>query len=557
MTKGFLSTGLRRRMEHARPQRVEPRLEPASGARPPGGSGPCPGVGGSVGGVAGMAGARRGLFARLARGMAGYGASGPAQPRHMAVADTLFAPYRPPEGVLGRAAVSAPALAADNGAENGAYGAAARFAAAQFSLGGGMLADGLPFRGYANLAAMMLRAEFRKPVEIIAREATRQWVRLRCVQTRPGHEPPAQTAARLHAIEMEFARLNVRDLVRRLAVHALGYGMGHVWIGLKGPAGTPAAQALPLRLNSHGVGRGQLDRLTLIDPIWTTPNSYNATNPMAEDYYRPADWWVQGTLVHATRLLNMVPYDVPDLLKPAYNFGGLALPQMLEAYVHNFLRTRQSVSDMISNYATRVLRTDMAGSMSEQGGPPELDAQGITARLAAMTAWQNNNGTFVLDRETEDFAVNAAPLSGLADLQAQAQEFMASVPGIPLVKLFGIQPQGLNASSEGEIRVFYDEIAAFQQAHIAPVLRAILTLVQLNLWGSVDSTLDFEFVPLWQMSEQETVAMERQKAEADDANIRAGKITAQEARAREAADAASLYRTLNLGAAPQDGNAVT
>ncbi|MFT9161254.1 MAG: hypothetical protein ABF491_12945, partial [Acetobacter sp.] len=70
MTKGFLSTGLRRRLEHAHPPRVEPRLEPASGARPPAGSGSCPGVGGSVGGVAGMAGARRGLFARLARGMA-------------------------------------------------------------------------------------------------------------------------------------------------------------------------------------------------------------------------------------------------------------------------------------------------------------------------------------------------------------------------------------------------------------------------------------------------------------------------------------------------------
>ncbi|WP_241502645.1 anti-CBASS protein Acb1 family protein [Bombella intestini] len=42
-----------------------------------------------------------------------------------------------------------------------------------------------------------------------------------------------------------------------------------------------------------------------------------------------------------------------------------------------------------------------------------------------------------------------------------------------LVKLFGITPNGLNASSEGEIRVFYDEIAAFQENN--------LQLVQLPL----------------------------------------------------------------------------
>jgi phage-related protein (TIGR01555 family) len=477
----------------------------------------------------------------------------------MDAAAALFAPYQPPSSVRGAGAV----LAQDSMAS-----AVWDHAGGGLAWGNGVLAEGLTFRGYPTLAAMMLRAEFRKPVEIIAREATREWIRLRIVgpqgeggttpenmqedtqgglpQETPAAPPqvyPRDAAVRLRAVEQAFARLEVRDLMRRLVAQALGYGMGHVWIGLKATAGS---EALPLRLTSHGVGRGQLERLSLIDPVWTTPADYNALNPLAADYYRPTGWWVQGTQVHATRLLSMVPYEVPDLLKPAYNFGGLALPQMLEASVQNFLRTRQAVSDMIGNYATRVLRTDMAGGMADPGGAPEIDAEGVSARLAAMTAWQSSNGTFVLDRETEDFSISTASLTGLSDLQAQAQEFMAAVPGIPLVKLFGLQPQGLNASSEGEIRVFYDEIAAFQQAHMAPVLRALLRLVQLDLWGWVDPALEFEFVPLWQMSEQESAAVERQKADMDEINIRSGKITPAEARAREAADGTSLYRTLGL-----------
>ena len=478
-------------------------------------------------------------------------------------AAALFAPYQPPASVRGAGSV----LAHDSMAS-----AVWDHAAAGLAWGNGLLAEGLTFRGYPTLAAMMLRAEFRKPVEIIAREATREWIRLRVMGAQEENAPdimpdimpgpmsadpaaevaapppayPRDAALRLRAVEQAFARLDVRDLMRRLVAQALGYGMGHVWIGLKGAAGN---EALPLCLTSHGVGRGQLERLGLIDPVWTTPAQYNALNPLAADYYRPTGWWVQGTQVHASRLLTVVPYEVPDLLKPAYNFGGLALPQMLEASVQNFLRTRQAVSDMIGNYATRVLRTDMAGGMADPGGAPEIDAEGVSARLAAMSAWQSSNGTFVLDRETEDFAISTASLSGLSELQAQSQEFMAAVPGIPLVKLFGLQPQGLNASSDGEIRVFYDEIAAFQQAHMAPVLRAILRLVQLDLWGWADPALEFEFVPLWQMSEQESAAVERQKADMDEVNIRSGKITPAEARAREAADGTSLYRTLGLRAA--------
>jgi hypothetical protein len=48
------------------------------------------------------------------------------------------------------------------------------------------------------------------------------------------------------------------------------------------------------------------------------------------------------------------------------------------------------------------------------------------------------------------------------------------------------------------------------------------------------------------MSEQESAAVERQKADMDEINIRSGKITPAEARAREAADGTSLYRTLGL-----------
>ncbi|MBO1325356.1 DUF1073 domain-containing protein [Acetobacter sp. TBRC 12305] len=456
-------------------------------------------------------------------------------------AEALFKPYQPPAGVRGD---GKPGLAMDTGLSS--------YMGSNYNIVSNFLADGLNFKGYADLAAMMLRAEFRKPVETIVKESTREWIKFRSVDTKA--EDDGDVSDRLREIEGEFRRLRVRDVVRRQITHGMGYGLGHIWIGIKGAALNTEGQEKPLVIGPNGVQKGSVEQLINIDPIWTNPNAYNADNPLKPDYYRPQNWWVQGTLVHTSRLLTVVPFEVPDILKPAFNFGGLALPQMLEAYVHNFLRTRQSVSDLVSNFATKVLKTDMAGNAQTDGCMDfgDIDADSVTGRVAAMNAWQSNNGTFVIDKENEDFAINAVPLGTLDALQAQSMEFMAGIPGIPLVKLFGIQPTGLNASSDGEIRVFYDEIAAFQEAHMGPTIRAIFHLVQLNLWGEIDPDLDFEFVHLWQLSEKEAAEVEKIKADTDAVNVQAGILAAEEARERQAGDPQSIYRNVNLSGAPPD-----
>lgn len=453
----------------------------------------------------------------------------------------LFQPHRAPPGVRGDNS----ALAMDN--------ALLGYMGANYGITSDYIQDGLNFKGYADLSAMMLRAEFRKPVETIAKEATREWIKIRSTHT--GDDDGEEVTDRIRQIEEEFARLRVRDVVRRQITHGLGYGLGHIWIGVKGVPLTTEGQNVPLRINANGIGQGQLDRLINVDPIWTNPNAYNADNPLRPDYYRPQNWWVQGVLVDSSRLLTVVPFEVPDILKPAFNFGGLALPQMLQAYVHNFLRTRQSVSDLVSNFATKVLKTDMTGNM--QVGQTamnfgDIDSESVTGRVLSMNAWQSNNGTFVLDKESEDFDIKAVPLSGIDQLQAQSLEFMAGIPGIPLVKLFGIQPTGLNASSDGEIRVFYDEISAFQEAHVSPSLRAIFHLVQLHLWGEIDPNLDFEFVALWQLSEKDAAEVEKIKSDIDAVNIAAGKVSPEEARDREASDAHSIYQGVDLSGPPPE-----
>ena len=89
---------------------------------------------------------------------------------------------------------------------------------------------------------------------------------------------------------------------------------------------------------------------------------------------------------------------------------------------------------------------------------------------------KDNGGTLLIDKETEDYHNVQTSLGTLDQLQAQAQEHLAAIARIPLVKLLGISPHGLNPSAEGEIRAFYDWIAAFQEHFFRRHLRDLLRL---------------------------------------------------------------------------------
>ncbi|GBR70982.1 phage portal protein [Gluconobacter kanchanaburiensis] len=468
-----------------------------------------------------------------------------------------FDPYKPPKGVRGYAPE---ALAMDSGnleavADMGGWAATAAPVLRDY------FEDGLAFLGYPQLAQMAQRAEYRKPCEVIAREATREWIEFRSDKQGADVDENDGAAKRIAEIEKEFERLNVRRVIRTHVLHGLLYGLGHVWIGIKGVPLTTDGQSVPLVIGDKGMAKGSLERLANIEPIWTTPNSYNANNPLAPDFYRPNNWWVLGTMVDSSRLLTTILYPVSQILAPAFNFGGQSLTQLLRAYVHNYLATRNSTATIVRNFSKLVLKTDMTGNIQTDIGPGmdaqpmpygDVDMASVQGRAAYMQDVSEGQGTIVVDKEREDASIIATPLSGLDSLQAQAMEAMASIPGIPLVKLFGIQPQGLNASSEGEIRVFYDEVSAFQEAHIRPSLQRIFEAVQIHLWGKIDPDLSFTFVPLWQMDEKELAEIEKIKADLVALLITAGVIAPEEAREQQATDERSIFRGVNLSGPPPE-----
>jgi hypothetical protein len=395
------------------------------------------------------------------------------------------------------------------------------------------ISEGQGFIGYPYLAELAQRPEYRRAVEIIAWEMTRKWIKF----TATGDDDKSD---KIKDLEAEFDRLKVKRAFRRAAEVDGFFGRAHIFPDFGHPTsdlGKPVGDGTE-RGSKAKIATGSLKSLRVIEAMWAYPMAYNASDPLLPDWYAPHTWGIMGRDVHATRLLTFVGRPVPDILKPAYSFGGLALTQMMKPYVDIWLQTRQSVADLIKAFSTMVLQTNMAGTTGA------VD-QGLFDRVAFFNQFRSNESTMVIDKETEDLKNVAAPLSGLDALQAQSQEHLCAITGIPLVKYTGISPAGLNASSEGELRVFYDGIYAAQINLFEEPLQRLLRFVQLSLFGEVDPEIGFDFIPLWEMSEKEKAEIRKANAETGQILVDGGALSPEEERCRVIDDEDSPYAGLD------------
>jgi uncharacterized protein len=246
-----------------------------------------------------------------------------------------------------------------------------------------------------------------------------------------------------------------------------------------------------------GLDRGA-GAVKAIEPVWVTPRNYETNNPLSQNWYKPQHWFVMNKEIHRSRILTVIAHPVSDLLKPAYSFGGVPLIQMAKPYVDNWLRGRQSASDFLHSFSVFVLKTNMDAVLA--GGEPDSD---IDRRAQMFNRHRDNRGIMLIDKDKEDFANVSASMAGVKDLVGQSQEQMSAVSRIPLVKLTGISLSGLNASSEGEIRVYYDLIHSAQGYLLKPVIQTVLDFIQITEFSEIDTDITFDFVELYEMTETE------------------------------------------------------
>lgn len=315
--------------------------------------------------------------------------------------------------------------------------------------------------------------------------------------------------------EMVLNSLDFYNKIRLAVQRALEYGGAFIYINTD-----DTNLSLPLYLNEKTASTNKITGLTVIEPWQAAPVQVNTFNPLKNNYMQPDLWWVlgAGSTVHKTRLIPIVFYSVPDLIKPLYNYLGLPLSFYMKNYVSNADTVRQSISDLVLRFRTKIIKTT-----AQKIADPQTQA-----RVKYMNATSNNLATLLLAKD-EEWIETVTSLSGMDNLLSQMYELMtASTRGIPVTKLLGLSPRGFNATGEYDENNFYDVIDGYAKSVVIPVMEKVAEYVLCFKVGILDEP-KYEFNPRKQIRPKEQAEINNLKADYISKLIMSGVVTGKDA----------------------------
>lgn len=239
-----------------------------------------------------------------------------------------------------------------------------------------------------------------------------------------------------------------------------------------------------------------------------------------------------GIRVHHTRVIRQIGVKLPFFQAITEQMWGMSELERIHDRLVSFDTATMSSANLINHANLRTVKVKDLREILSTGGKAE---EGLVKMFEYMRLYQSSEGLTLLDGE-DDFATNAYTFSGLSDMMLQFGQQLSGASGIPLVKLFGQSPAGLNSTGESDIRNYYDNINAQQEADLRPGVDRLIRVTWKSYFGSpCPSDMQFKFTPLWQMTAEQKANIGRTKAEtiagAHEAGLISKAISVKELRA--------------------------
>lgn len=228
---------------------------------------------------------------------------------------------------------------------------------------------------------------------------------------------------------------------------------------------------------------------------------YATVDELGEPLYYEV-WFLNTTLkykVHRSRLIIFNCNKLPGIENQVEQGAGVSEIERLWLPLLNYLATINYVQNMLQISQQRVLflsEADRIGLLSVQG---QKDFE-LAMKMIAKNADINN--MLVLD-QNDEYEYKSANFSNVDKIINAAQEDLAASANMPLNKLFGKSPTGLNNSSKENLTDFYDYILRLQNIYLRPAYEKLIPIIYKSTYGSDIEEFTFDFKSLFMPDEQE------------------------------------------------------
>ena len=262
-------------------------------------------------------------------------------------------------------------------------------------------------------------------------------------------------------------------------------------------------------LDIEHIKPGSLKNFIVLDRynIYTDEINRNVLSPNfgQPEYYTVAR---NGQRIHHTRLYKIMGETTTLAEMERQNYWGNSI------FTNRYepLSDSQIVSQSISNlvYEANIDVYKIKGFMALMAeGNDDL----VVKRLKVAHEMKSVINGIALDSE-DDYDKKQNTFQNLPDIDDRFIQKVAGAFNIPVTKLLGISPTGLNATGESDMLNYFDNIQSIQENEMRPVITWMDKIIIASAQQDIDE-FEFEFLPLKQLTEVEQADIDLKRAQRD------------------------------------------
>lgn len=311
-------------------------------------------------------------------------------------------------------------------------------------------------------------------------------------------EAPGLETKELHRLEEEIRSTHLREAILEGLRWGRLYGGAAAIIMI---SGQEEDLSLPLDVNNimPGAFRGLyvVDRWSGIYPGLDLVDNDRDPDFGLPDYYEVRDETSGGTYrVHHSRVLCFRGTQMPYWEQIAEQYWGTSAIESM----YDELIKRDNVAHNIANLTFKaclsVLQVENLDQMFATSS--SVHQRRMYAMLSAINTMENSLGIRLVNKG-DDIQQLQYSFSGLPEVMDSAMMDMAGATGIPVTRLFGRSPAGMNSTGESDERMYRQALEQERSIHIVPVLERLIPIVCRSAIGYFPAGCEFKLPSLLEL----------------------------------------------------------
>lgn len=264
-------------------------------------------------------------------------------------------------------------------------------------------------------------------------------------------------------------------------------------------------QDMSTPLDISTIRKGQFKGVAVLDRWMVEPPGNDVIKDLGPDIGKPRIYRIIGDslklpkqTVHHSRVIRMEGDDLPYYQKIAENGWGLSVLEPIFDRLIQFDSATAGAAQLVFKAHLRTLKVKKLREIISAGGKAYA---ALIKQMENIRAFQSSEGLTLIDADDE-FDVHTYTFSGLAEVIQQLASQLSGSLKIPVTRLFGQSPGGLNSTGQSDLQTYYDGTRQSQESDMRSDVHKILRLVHASELGrQADDNLNFEFKSLWQIDE--------------------------------------------------------